>query len=116
MDSWLIVLCWEMEAGVCYCALLLMSSYVVFFLPCVHAYTHTHTHTRTVWGGKTFYVQRIIQCAMFRIQISLAQYGVSKVYSCSFSLLFYSPFHHCRHSYLGPILNNMAMNILICAF
>ena len=44
MDSCLIVLCWEMEAGVCYCALLLMSSYVVFFLPCVHAYTHTHTH------------------------------------------------------------------------
>ena len=84
------------------------------FLPCVHVYTHTHT--RTVWGGKTFYVQRIIHCAMFRIQISLAQYGVSKVYSHSFSLLFYSPFHHCGHSYLVPILNNMAMNILVCAF
>ena len=74
MDSWLIVLCWEMEAGVCYSALLLMSSYVVcfFYRVCVH--THTHTHTCTVWGGKTFYVLRIIQCAILRIQTSLAQY------------------------------------------
>ena len=45
MDSWLIVLCWEMEAGVCYCALLLMSSYVVcFFTVCACVHTHTHAH------------------------------------------------------------------------
>lgn len=34
-----------------------------------------------LWGGKIFYAQRIIQCAIFGIQTSVAQYGVSKVYS-----------------------------------